>query len=89
MRTVKIIEIPPDLKYKVNKEHQGKLFNLKNKEYYTEEIVNGYITYILAYYCTIYKNYKDEDLQQIFYKHFKGFIFNIFKLGHYITVKEL
>ena len=89
MRIVKIMEIPLDLKYKVNKKYQGKSFNLKNKEYYINEIVNSYITYILACYRTIYKNYKDENLWQIFYKDFEGFIFNIFKLSHYVAVKEL
>ena len=83
-----MIEIPLDLRYKVDKEHWGKSFNPENKEYYTEEIVNGYITYMLVCYCTIYKNCKDEDLWQIFYKDFEGFIFNIFKLGHRVAVRE-
>ena len=83
------MEIPLNLKYKVDKEYQGKLFNPKNKEYYTEEIINGYITYILVCYCTIYKNRKGKDLWQIFYKDFEGFIFNIFKFSHRVTIREL
>jgi len=58
-------------------------------EHHTEEIVNGYITCMLAYYHTIYKNRKGEDLWQIFHEDFEGFIFNIFKLGHRVTVREL
>ena len=57
-----MMKIPPDLRYKVDKEYWGKSFNPENKEHHTEEIVNGYITYILACYRTIYKNCKDEDL---------------------------
>ena len=83
------MEIPLNLKYEVDKEYWGKSFNPENKKYYIEEIVNGYITCILVCYCIIYKNYKDKDLQQIFYKDFKGFIFNIFKLSYYVTIKEL
>ena len=83
------MEIPLDLKYEVNKKYQGKSFNPENKEYYIEKIINGYITYILTCYRTIYKNCKDEDLWQIFYKDFEGFIFDIFKLGHYVAIKEL
>ncbi len=75
------MEILLDLRYKVDKEYWGKLFNLKNKEHYIEGIINGYITYMLVCYCIIYKNCKGED--------FEGFIFNIFKLGYCIAVKEL
>ena len=83
------MEIPLDLKYSVDKEYQGKSFDPINTKHYTEEIVNGYITYILVCYHTIYKNRKGEDLWQIFYKDFKGFTFNIFKLGYCVTIKEL
>ena len=83
------MEILLDLRYKVDKEYWGKLFNFKNKEHYIKGIVNGYITYILACYYIIYKNYKDKDLWQIFYKDFKGFTYNIFKLSHCVAVKEL
>ena len=62
MRTVRIIEILLDLRYKVNKEHWGKSFNFKNKEYHIEGIINGYITCMLARYYTIYKNHKGKDL---------------------------
>jgi len=65
------------------------LFNPINTEHYIEKIVNGYLTCILIYYCIIYKNRKGKDLSKIFYEDFKGFIFNIFKLGHYVTVREL
>ena len=65
------------------------LFNLTNMEHHTEKIVNGYLTYMLVCYRTIYKNRKGEDLQKIFYKDFKGFTFNIFKLSHYVTIREL
>ena len=83
------MEILLDLRYDINKEHWGKSFNLINTEHHTEEIINGYITYILACYCIIYKNYKGKDLWQIFYEDFKGFIFNIFKLSHCVIVREL
>ena len=56
------MEILLNLRYEVDKEYWGKLFNPKNKEHYIEEIVNGYITYMLAYYRIIYKNRKDENL---------------------------
>jgi hypothetical protein len=65
------------------------LFNLENKEYHTERIVNRYIIYMLVCYCTIYKNRKGEDLWQIFHKDFEGFIYNIFKLRYCVTVREL
>ena len=84
-----MIEILLDLRYEVDKEYQGKLFNPKNKEHHIEEIVNGYITCILAYYRIIYKNYKDKNLWQIFHKDFKGFIFNIFKLSYRVAIREL
>jgi hypothetical protein len=64
-------------------------FNPVNTKHYTERIVNGYITYMLVYYCTIYRNRENKDLWQIFYKDFVGFMFNIFKLGHRVTVREL
>ncbi len=83
------MEIPPDLRYDIDKEHWGKSFDPINTKHHTEEIVNGYITCMLACYCTIYKNYKGEDLWQIFYKDFEGFIFDIFKLGYRVIVKEL
>ena len=82
-----MIEIPPDLGYEVDKAYWCKLFDPANIEHYIEGIVNGYITCMLIGYRTKYK--KREDLQQIFYKDFKGFTFDIFKLSHRIAVKEL
>jgi len=83
------MEILLDLRYNIDKEHWGKSFDLINTEHHTEEIINGYITYMLACYHTIYKNHKGKDLWQIFHEDFKGFTFDIFKLSHHITVKEL
>ena len=56
------MEIPLDLRYDVDKERWGKSFNLTNTEHHTEEIVNSYITCMLACYYIIYKNCKGEDL---------------------------
>ena len=83
------MEIPPDLRYEVDKEYWGKSFNFENKEHHIKKIVNGYIICMLVCYCTIYKNRKDKDLWQIFYEDFKGFTFDIFKLGYRVAVREL
>ena len=60
MKTVKIIEILPGLKYKVDKAYWCKLFDPANTEHYIEGIINSYITYMLIGYRTKYK--KREDL---------------------------
>jgi hypothetical protein len=84
-----MMQIPPDLSYEVDKERWGKSFDPINTKHHTEEIVNGYITCMLACYRTIYKNRENEDLWQIFHEDFEGFTFDIFKLGHRVAVREL
>jgi len=84
-----MMQIPPDLKYEVDQKHWGKSFDPANPEHQTEEIVNGYITCMLACYRTIYRNRENEDLWQIFHEDFEGFTFDIFRLGHRIVVREL
>ena len=84
-----MMEIPLDLKYDINEEHQGKSFDPINTKYYIEEIINSYITYMLIYYYIIYKNCKGKDLWQIFYEDFEGFTFDIFKLSYCVAVREL
>ena len=67
-----------DFNFKVNKEHQGKAFNPINKEYIIEEIINGYIAYIMICY---YKScYKSKDLWYTFYEDFKDIIINILNI---------
>ena len=89
-RTVKMVEIPADLGYEVDKKHLGKSFDPENAEHHTEGIVHGYGIYCtLTCYRTICKNRQNEDLWQIFHKDFEGFTPDIFKLGHRIAVREL
>ena len=81
------MQIPPGLRYTVDEARWGKSFDPTNTEHHTEEIINGYITCMLACYRT--DNRKDEDLWQIFHEDFEGFTYEIFKIAHRVALRDL
>ena len=65
------------------------LFDPTKLAYYIEKVINSYITYMLKCHHMIYRNCIRQDLWQIFYKDFKGFIFDLFKKSYQVVVREL
>jgi hypothetical protein len=46
-----MVKIPPDVDFKIDKEHWGEAFDLTKKEHITEGIINSYIAcMIICYY---------------------------------------
>ena len=74
-----MIKIPPDLDFKVDKEHQGKAFDLTKKEHITEEIINGYIACIIIYYRKSCR--KGEDLWHTFREDFENVTVDILNIA--------
>jgi hypothetical protein len=74
-----MIKVLPDLNFKVDKEHWGEAFDLTNKDYMTEGIINGYIARIMICYRKSCR--EGEDLWHTFRKDFKGVTIDILNIA--------
>jgi hypothetical protein len=64
------------LGFLIDETHYGLALRPKNKEHYTEKIINGYIVQMIRNYTA--DHYKDEDLWATFHDDFEEFSQEIF-----------
>jgi hypothetical protein len=82
-----MVKIPPDLNFKVDKEHWGEAFDPTKKEHITEGIINGYIARIMICYRKSCR--EGEDLWHTFREDFEGVTVDILNIAQRTALREL
>jgi hypothetical protein len=79
--------IIPQLDFKVDEERWGDPFDPNDEDQLTTENISGYIAYMIMIYQS--REYKDNELWEIFHEDFENFTVEIFSQAHRQALRDL